>query len=103
MLRDLLVIGFTDVHIHRCLMAEKKLNFDKARKIALAIESADNNVHDIAACSNTTALTQLNMSRIYRRNSGRGKSKKNHVFNVTASPHQIIVTSGFNLQLLPEN
>ena len=39
------------------------------RNILLAMESADKNVHDIAACSNSD-------SRIDRGNSGRGKSEK---------------------------
>ena len=57
MLRDLLVVGVTDDHIHRHLLVKKKLNFNQARQIALTMESVDKNVHDIAACSNTTTLT----------------------------------------------
>ena len=75
MLRDLLVVGIADDCIRRRLLVEKKLNFDQVRQIALVIESADKNVHGIAACSNTTTFTQSNISRIDRRNSGRGKSE----------------------------
>ena len=71
----------------------KKLNFDQARQIALVMENADKNVHDIAPCSNTAALTQQNISRIDRGNYSWGKAK-NHVSNVKASTRQIIVTSG---------
>ena len=59
-----------------CLLAEKKLNFDLARQIGLVMESADKNVHDIAAFSNTTTFTQPNICCIDRGNSGRRKSKK---------------------------
>ena len=76
MLRDLLVVGVLDDPIRRRLLAEKKLTFDQARQIALVMESADQNVHDEAACSNTTTLTQPNISCIDRRNSDRGKSEK---------------------------
>ena len=57
MLRDLLVVAVMDDCICRCLLVEKKLNFNQARQIALAMESVDKNVHDLAARSNTTALT----------------------------------------------
>ena len=55
---------------------KKKLNFDQARQIALAMESDDKNFHGVAACSNTTTLTQPNISRIDRGNSDWGKSEK---------------------------
>ena len=40
MLRDLLVVAVEDNRIRRCISV-KKLNFDRRRQIALAIESAD--------------------------------------------------------------
>ena len=58
MLMDLLVVGVVNNHIHRCLLADKNLNFDLAKQIALVTESADKNVHNIAACFNTTVNTQ---------------------------------------------
>ena len=76
MLRDLLVLGVTDDHIHRHLLVEKKLNFDQARQTALAMESTDKNVHNIAARYNTTAFTQPNISHIDRGISSQGKSEK---------------------------
>ena len=76
MLRDLLIVGITDDRICRRLLAKKKSNFDQARQIALVMESADKNVHNIAACSNTTTLIQPNISRINSGNSSRGKSEK---------------------------
>ena len=76
MLRDLLVVGVADDYICRRLLAQKELNFDQARQIALVIESADKNVHNVAACSNTTTLTQPNINHIDRGNSGQGKSEK---------------------------
>ena len=72
MLRDLLVVGVADDRIRR---RKKKLNFDQAKQIALAVESADK-MFMTAACSKTITLTQPNISRIDRGNSGRGKSEK---------------------------
>ena len=40
------------------------------------MENADKNIYDLAAYSDTTALTQPNISRIHRGNSGRRKSEK---------------------------
>ena len=74
MLRDLLVVNVDCVCIYGG--EKKKLNLGQAGQIALAMESADKNVHNIAACSNTTTLTQPNISHINRGNSGQGKSKK---------------------------
>ena len=76
MLRDLWVVSVADNCARRRSLAEKKLNFNQARQIAQAMESADKNVPNIAACSNTTTLTQPNISCIDGGNSGRGKSKK---------------------------
>ena len=97
MLRDLLVEYVVDDHICRRFLTEKMLNFHQATQIALVMENAGKNVHNIAACSNTTAVTQPNISHVDRGNSGRGKRKKKHVFDVTASTHWIIVTSGMQL------
>ena len=52
------------------------MNFDQDRQIALVMESADKNVHDIATSSNITAHTQPNISRVDRGNFSRGKNEK---------------------------
>ena len=58
-------------------MAEKKLQFDQARQIALVMESADSNVSDIAACSNVNIPAQHKVSHIERINNPRpGKKTK---------------------------
>ena len=57
-------------------IGRKMLNFDQARQIALAMESSDKNIHDIAAYFSTTTLSQPNISHIDRGNSSRGKSEK---------------------------
>ena len=58
MLKELLVVGITDNHIHKRSMAEKKLNFNQAIQITLVMENADKNFDDIAACSNTSHSSQ---------------------------------------------
>ena len=70
------VMRYIKLHVSRTTVStdvywRKKLNFDQAWQITLAIENAVKNVHDIAACSNTTALTQPNIRRI-----DKGKSEK---------------------------
>lgn len=101
MLGDLLVVGVADDHICRCILAEKRLNFDQARQIALVMESADKNVHNIAACFNTTVPTQPNMSCVNRGNSHQGKNRK-PCFRCD-SKHSLLLLQGSNLQFLPEN
>ena len=56
------------------------------------MESAEKNVHDIAAWFNTTTLTQPNKSCKNKGNFFEEKAK-NHVFDVTASTHWIIVAT----------
>ena len=47
MLRDRLVCGINDERIQRRLLSETELTFDKALSIALAVETANKNAHDL--------------------------------------------------------
>ena len=75
------VKGFDGCRYHgqpylQMFIGGKELNFNQVRQIALVMESADKNVHSIVACSNTTKLTQLNISHIDRGNSSQRNGKK---------------------------
>ena len=66
MLRDLLVVGVAD-NIQNRLLARNNLDFENARLIASAMESAAKNVSDIAAFSSTGLPAQPALSRVERK------------------------------------
>ena len=66
MLRDLLVVGVDDDRIRRRLLSERRLKFPEAREIALAMESADRNVKDIAAHTPTDTPSQQGLNWVKR-------------------------------------
>lgn len=57
MLRDRLVCGINDDRIQRRLLAESELTFEKALKIAQALETANKDVKDLQAQRSETSVS----------------------------------------------
>ena len=91
MLRDRLVVGINDENIQKRLLSEKDLQFEKARDMAIGMESAAKNARDIAKTINIeTSTSQISpTSNVHNIT----KSKQNHktkgkLFNKSAQSTQ---------------
>ncbi|XP_060771406.1 uncharacterized protein LOC132882151 [Neoarius graeffei] len=79
MLRDRLVCGIADDHIQRKLLAEPELTFEKALKVAQAIETANKDVRDLQSQPKTLdstvskSATPLTVHNVGTRPKWRGK------------------------------
>ena len=60
MIRDRLVCGVRSLKVQQCLLAETELNFDRALKIASAMERTEKNVCNIEGSSRLEKLEGLN-------------------------------------------
>ncbi|XP_060742372.1 uncharacterized protein K02A2.6-like [Tachysurus vachellii] len=72
MLRDRLVCGICDDRIQRRLLAESELTFERALKLAQALETANNDVKDLQAqCSESSISMRLHRMSVKQDGKGR--------------------------------
>ena len=91
MLRDRLVVGINDENIQKRLLSEKDLQFEKARDMAIGMESAAKNARDIAKTINIeTSTSQISpTSNVHNITKSKQNYKtKGKLFNKSAQPTQ---------------
>ncbi|VDI15715.1 Hypothetical predicted protein [Mytilus galloprovincialis] len=83
MLRNRLVLGIKSDNKQRRLLAEPNLTFEKALKIATAMETAEKNAQDIQAKGTNAAFQKINkVSKSYTRNNSGNSFNKEIVTGV---------------------
>jgi len=86
MLRDRIVCGITEQQIQKKLLAEKVLTFDKAMKIALAVESVTKGARDIISGMSDSIpvhnMSDKTLPMIKCSHCGRGKHKAIECYGV---------------------
>ncbi|KAK2858314.1 hypothetical protein Q7C36_006233 [Tachysurus vachellii] len=73
MLRDRLVCGINDDRIQRRLLAESELTFEKALKIAQALETANKDVKDLQAQRSETSIS-MRLHKMSVKQDGQGRA-----------------------------